>query len=318
MFTLAINLSLVEIIGLSTGASTLCIAIYFFIRSRNSLRETLKANESFYTGTVKNDTIVFKREKPVVHEESFTRKKVEKPARVREENFVSYKREIPSEENMVHEMRATIAQQQRLLDSYLHKAEELEKENKKALEQQNNELEREIAKLHQVIESKDAEIDELQQQAKTAQKMSQRIEEVYREFDLLQSKMTSLEEQARRANNLAIELEDTKHAYEQVHKELTRKQERLEEIIQDNQRLHQEMNTLEDKLSEANLQRQQLQKKVTFLQDLNTDMQNISETNKKLQNELRRISELESMLSIMTEEREMLLRSRQQSNRSSL
>ena len=63
------------------------------------------------------------------------------------------------------------------------------------------------------------------------------------------------------------------------------------------------LNETEDKLSEANLQRQQLQKKVQFLQDMNDDMSNISETNKRLQNELRRIGELESMLGMMEEER---------------
>ena len=56
------------------------------------------------------------------------------------------------------------------------------------------------------------------------------------------------------------------------------------------------------------MQRQQLQKKVQFLQELNADMQNISETNKKLQTELRRIGELESMLTMMAEERDQLLR----------
>jgi len=65
---------------------------------------------------------------------------------------------------------------------------------------------------------------------------------------------------------------------------------------------------LEDKLSEANLQRQQLHKKVQFLTDLNNDMQSIADTNKKLQTELRRIGELESMLNMMSEERDFLLR----------
>ena len=105
-----------------------------------------------------------------------------------------------------------------------------------------------------------------------------------------------------------IELEDTKQSYEQVHRELSRKHERLEEIMQENHRMRQEIEVLEDKLSEANLQRQQLHKKVQFLQDLNTDMQGISDTNKKLQTELRRIGELESMLHMMAEERDHLLR----------
>jgi chromosome segregation ATPase len=138
--------------------------------------------------------------------------------------------------------------------------------------------------------------------------MASKIEEVYQEFDMLQAKMSLLEKQANRTNALAIELEDTKHLYEQVHKELLRKHEKLEEVMEDHQQMRQEMNVLEDKLSEANLQRQQLQKKVVFLQDLNTDMQSISDANKKLQTELRRIGELESMLTMMVQERDSLLR----------
>jgi uncharacterized protein Smg (DUF494 family) len=99
-----------------------------------------------------------------------------------------------------------------------------------------------------------------------------------------------------------------KFSYEQVHKELLRKQEKLEDIMDENQRMRQQKDELEDKLSEANLQRQQLQKKVVFLTDLNNDMQSISDTNKKLQTEMRRIGELESMLNMMAEERDFLLR----------
>jgi len=103
-------------------------------------------------------------------------------------------------------------------------------------------------------------------------------------------------------------LEDTKYTYEQVHKELLRKQEKLEELMEENQLLRHQKNEAEDKLADANLQRQQLHKKVQFLSDLNNDMQNIADTNKKLQTDLRRIGELESMLNMMSEEREFLLR----------
>ena len=142
--------------------------------------------------------------------------------------------------------------------------------------------------------------------------MADKVEEVYKEFDILQNKMNVLEKQASRANGLAIELEDTRHSYEAVHKELIRKQEKLEEIMEDNQRMRQQMNELEDKLADANLQRQQLHKKVQFLTDLNSDLQSISDTNKKLQTELRRIGELESMLNMMAEERDFLLRNKKE------
>lgn len=79
-------------------------------------------------------------------------------------------------------------------------------------------------------------------------------------------------------------------------------------MIAENQRLHTTLGTTEDKLAESNMQRQQLQKKVQFLQDINNDMQNVSESNQRLQNELRRIGELESMLSMIAEERDRLLK----------
>jgi chromosome segregation ATPase len=137
--------------------------------------------------------------------------------------------------------------------------------------------------------------------------MSVRIEEVYKEFDELQKNIGNLEKQANKTTVLSLELEDVKQSYEQVHKELIRKQEKLETAIAENQRLHAALSTTEDKLAEANLQRQQLQKKVQFLQDMNNDIRNISDSNHKLQNELRRIGELESMLSMIAEERDRLL-----------
>ena len=68
------------------------------------------------------------------------------------------------------------------------------------------------------------------------------------------------------------------------------------------------LNQTEDKLSEANLQRQQLQKKTQFLEEINTDIQQMSDANRKLKNELRRVAELESMLNLITEERDALLK----------
>ncbi len=307
MITLAINLTLIEYIALPLVATILGVTIYFFIQSQRSLRETIRAN-NLYPPKIKKEKPVADTSRSTLAklEEKFAKKRFEALA-AREETS---KKTIPVhvEENMVQELKSTIAQQQKLLNSYLREVEELENEGKEELREENNGLQKEITKLHGVIETKDAEIEDLFQQATTAQKMASKIEEVYEEFDLLQSKMQLLEKQAAQSNNLAIELEDVKYSYEAIHKELLRKHEKLEQVIEDNQRIREEMNTLEDKLSEANLQRQQLQKKVQFLTDLNNDMQSLSDTNKKLQTEIRRIGELESMLNMMAEERDYLLK----------
>ena len=53
----------------------------------------------------------------------------------------------------------------------------------------------------------------------------------------------------------------------------------------------------EDKLKEATFQRQQYQKKMLFLEELNRDLQEATEQHKKMESQLRRIKEMESILS---------------------
>ena len=318
MIILTIELALFQFIVLPIVVIVFGITVYLFIKSRKSLQDILKANKKNLAFLKDDKYAPQKRSALVEMEEQFAKMRYQASDPKKEKPTVVLKNSPPKNETLVVELKNTISQQQKLLDSYLQKVEEAERERKEKLHHQIHDLEKEITRLHLVVEKKDEEMENLQQQASASKKMAARIEEVYKEFDLLQEKMVQVEKQANRANNLAIELEDTKHAYELVHKELLRKHEKLEEVMNENQKIRQQMNDVEDKLSDANLQRQQLQKKVLFLTDLNNDMQNISETNKKLQTELRRIGELESMLSIMAEERELLLQSRQQNNKSSL
>ncbi|MGZ3851664.1 MAG: hypothetical protein ACXVBX_02660 [Flavisolibacter sp.] len=306
---ISINLTLIEVIVIPLVVAIFGATLYFFITSRKSLQETLKATRKTpLTSTIKEVQPVPKRVTALELEEQFARMRFERPLSKQEKIELPSKRSTQKEELAVQDLKNTIAQQQRMLDSYLQKVEELENEGRDELNEKIEQLEKKSDELMAVIEEKEEEIKELRQQADAGERMAARIEEVYQEFERLQTKMSTLEKQANRANNLAIELEDTKYSYEQVHKELLRKQEKLEETMDENQRMRHHQNELEDKLSEANLQRQQLQKKVQFLTELNNDMQSISDTNKKLQTDLRRIGELESMLNMMEEERDFLLR----------
>jgi chromosome segregation ATPase len=308
MITIAINLTLIEFIVLPLAAIIFGVTLYFFLKSRKSLQETLRATRKLTPIKTKEEKQTdYKRSSMVELEEQLARRRYEASVPKQAKSETHFKKPV-KEEHTVQDLKNTIAQQQRLLDSYLEKVEELENEGKEELNTKVAELENQVDELYSVIETKDEELKQLQLETSAAQRMAARIEEVYKEFEQLQLKMSALEKQASRANNLAIELEDTKYAYEQVHKELLRKQDKLEEVMEENQHRRREMNELEDKLSEANLQRQQLQKKVLFLTDLNNDMQSIADTNKKLQTELRRIGELESMLNMMAEERDFLLR----------
>jgi chromosome segregation ATPase len=313
MSLLSINLSLLEIGVLLAGAIVLGLAIHFFITSRRSLKETIeKTNQKvtlrpgFYNSPTSVPSSI--QERSLSKEAHEPRKESRKIYEEETPQHIPIKSKQAPKEESIDDLKQTILQQQKLLNSFLKQVEEIENEGREELELQNKHLEKEIENLEARLEKKQADLDELNQQASMAERMADKIEEVYQEFELLQSKMASLEKQANRANNLALELEDTRQSYELVHKDLQRKAEKLEETYAENQRLQQQMNTMEDKLAEANLQRQQLHKKVQFLQDLNTDLQTVSDTNKKLQTELRRVGELESMLDMIAEERDYLLR----------
>lgn len=309
MTFIAINLTLIEFIVLPLVAIIFGATLYFFIKSRKSLEETLSATKKTTALPIRKEKQSSnKRSNLVELQEQFARMRYESSLPKIDKTDTPLKKPVHKEEMAVRDLKNTIAQQQKMLDSYLAKVEELENEGREELNEKIEELEKKVDELTGVVEEKDDEIKDLRQQASAGERMATRIEEVYREFEQLQTRMAGLEKQANRANNLAIELEDTKYSYEQVHKELLRKQEKLEEVMNENQRMRQQMDELEDKLAEANLQRQQLQKKVLFLTDLNNDMQSIADTNKKLQTDLRRIGELESMLNMMAEERDFLLR----------
>jgi len=310
MYLIALHLSIVEIAVLLIGAVILGFAIHFFIVSRRSLKQALEnTNQRSYArpGSYIKHTAPVLQKTPEVFPQPT--KQLKQKSRVDEEPVKTRIKNKPStKEESVENLKETILQQQKLLNGLLHQVEEIENDGNEELEMENKHLQNEIKALELQLGKNKVELTEAKQQASISERMAARIEEVYQEFEQLQAKMIVLEKQAARANNLALELEDTREAYEQIHKDLQRKTEKLDETFSENQRLQQQLNTLEDKLAEANLQRQQLQKKVQFLQDLNTDLQTVSDTNKKLQTELRRIGELESMLDMIAEERDYLLK----------
>jgi chromosome segregation ATPase len=314
MLTIAINVTLVALIALPIGAAILGITIHFFLKSRRLMNEALQANKSRSISSIPQSkkTVTGMKDEIAELEKRLAMQRLDvviqpaPPAVSTPEK--SPKKFNTKDENVVRNLKDTIAEQQEMLNEYLKQVEDLENENRMELSQQNEELQNEIKRLETIVAKKDNDIDALKQQAGMVQKMSDKIEEVYREFELLQEKMTTLESQAAKANTMAIELEDAKQSYEQLFKDVSRKQEKLEDAMMEAQRLRQELEITEDKLAEANFQRQQMQRKIQFLQDMNTDMLSMSETNKKLQTELRRIGELESMLNMMSEERDFLLR----------
>ena len=324
MSLLAFNLTLVEIIVLQLGAIVLGIAIYFFWSSNKALSETLRQSKGklnlpspakkTFLQKIGLSNIALDLNLPEPKKSAVLQKQViEFPVRKPQQTQTSPE---PFDNMTLASLKDALLRQQQMLNTLMSKIERVDTTpfakkgllaEKEELEYEKEELEKKVEQLELLLDDRDSELKRIKQQEVVGQQMASRIDEVYKEFDILQHKIISLEKQANKANELALELEDEKHATEQLRREGERKQEKLEEMIAENQRLHTALSTTEDKLAEANIQRQQLQKKVQFLQDVNNDMQHVSESNQKLQNELRRIGELESMLSMIAEERDRLL-----------
>jgi FtsZ-binding cell division protein ZapB len=134
------------------------------------------------------------------------------------------------------------------------------------------------------------------------------IDSAYNEFNVLQDKIKKLESQVNASKLLSLDYEDLKEGHYRISQDFEAQKTKYNAALSENNQLREELSETEDKLKEANFQRQQLQKKVAFLEELNNDMQAVADANKKLEGQLKRIGELESMLNVVAEERDELAR----------
>jgi chromosome segregation ATPase len=302
MYLLRIQFSITDIVVLQVMAIILGFVIHFALVNRRKFQHMIEENTRRNSLTGSGGKYSDDGLKPIV-----TEKKKELPTGISIPLpvFRTIKNLVPQKEKEavlpegLHDLKQTIRQQQKVLDQLLHRVDKLDMQKEEA-----------TVKAMSVLEQKEAELQKAKHQLSAAQKVAGRVTEVYEEFDQLQQKMADLEENANKANELAMELDDVQQAYAQLRKDFARKQERIQEVVEENEQLHQRLSETEDKLTEANLQRQQLAKKVQLLESINTELQQMSDANKKLKNEIRRIAELESMLSMVSDERDLLLKKR--------
>jgi len=305
---LSIQLSWIEIGILFFASTVFGLAVHFFVNTRKSLKQFLQPEKKSISEKKQKSTLSERSQELNSLHERIQQIKNKPASQLFDESELSSSTTDYSKDQLISSLKQTVTQQQKLLNGFLRQVEQMEDNGKEELKFENEDLKTEILNLEKLVDKKDEEIAHLQQQVTTAQNMSARIDEICREFESLQDRMKEIEIQASRANALEVELEEARESYEIIRKDLIKKQEKLEQIISENGDLKNQLHEIEDKLSESNRQRQQLQRKTQFLQDLNDDMHNMTEANKKLQTELRRIGELESMLNMIAEERDQLLK----------
>jgi DNA repair exonuclease SbcCD ATPase subunit len=171
------------------------------------------------------------------------------------------------------------------------------------LQKTNTQLSEQLSDLNKSVIEKDAEISRIRQHQRLTDEISDRMDKAYSEFNVLQEKLQRLEGYLNQPHSKKIDYDELHKSYFRLTRDFDEAKTKQSSMWDENQRLSRILADTEDKLREANFQRQQLLRKVQFLEELNKDLQDVSEHNKKLEGQLRRISEMESLLSKISPEK---------------
>jgi DNA repair exonuclease SbcCD ATPase subunit len=176
---------------------------------------------------------------------------------------------------------------------------ESERKNQE-LQEQNSRLYEQLRSSEQLLSEKEGEIGYLRHQQKLAEEMSLRLDKAYQEYHGLQEKLEKLQGYLTQPFKRGADYEELQSNYYKLGKEHDEIKLRQISLREENQRLSRILADTEEKLKEANFQRLQFQKRTVFLEELNHDLQEISEHNKKIEGQLRRVSDMEALLAKVT------------------
>ena len=314
---LALQISLTEIIVFQVGAIVLGFAIHFFISSKKNIKiaEQLEA-----TGISEADEWRLKyyeeldmeekrREelKQQVDEAKENEQQLEKELEdMRSEtrrillDHASKPAEIPTAEYLeqLKQAQNNLFEHNHRISRLLEQIDILRDSEQKHLDtlKVNEGLNTQLRELRKALTDKESEIKQIRQQHSLSKEMHDRLDKAYGEFNYLQEKIQKVETHLVQPQNRTFEFDELQQSYFKLTKDFDEMKLKYLSMMEENQRLTRLLADAEDKLREANFQRQQLMKKVGFLDELNNDLQQVSEHNKKLENQLRRIGEIEVML----------------------
>jgi DNA repair exonuclease SbcCD ATPase subunit len=329
-----LTLSLIEIIVLMLGAVVLGITIHFFITSRRSLKistnESGKVNKNMEEWKLKYFNDIELRDKELAtlrqrlgdSEENSNINSIEaeelrnmnKKLRTEIENL----RKVPvaspepkHDYNYIEQLReaqSSLLEHNEKINRLLGQIDIVKETEQKQQEilKNNEQLSEQIAELRSLLSQKEKEVNNIKQKEHLTKEMTSILDSAYSEFNVLQSKIQKLETQVSSTKMVNMDYEDMKEAHYKMARDFEESRLKLNHVLTENQQLQSQLTETEDKLREANFQRQQLQKRITYLEELNNDLQAVSDANKKLEGQLKRIGELESRLNVISEERDEL------------
>lgn len=333
-----LSLSVIEIIVLMLGAITLGITIHFFIVSRKSLKDatsdiTGKLNKELEVWKLKyfNDTELRDKELDKLRKQladaeencniySIEAEEMRIVNKKLQTEMESMRKKAPLQSTAAQAEKPDYIEQLRLAQSSLlehnEKINQLlgqidivkeTEERQQEIIKTNEELSSQIDDLRFRLSQKEKEINNIRQKEHLTTEMNAMLDSAYSDFNVLQDKMHKLESQVNVSKKINLEYEELKEVQLKMTRDFEEQKLKYQAVVEEARRLRQEVTETEDKLKESDFQRQQLQKRVAYLEELNNDMQAMADTNKKLEGQLKRIGELESMLNVIAEERDQLI-----------
>jgi DNA repair exonuclease SbcCD ATPase subunit len=329
-----LSLSYIEIIVLMLGAIFLGITIHFFITSRRSLKNSTPTESNKITKNLEEWKLKYFNDVEIRDKELATlRQRLEEVEEndninsieadeMRQQNKI-LKSEIetlrktspplnekPDYIQQLRQAQSSLIEHNEKINRLLEQIDFVKETEEKQQEilKNNAELSGQISELKSLLSQKEKEVDNIRQKEHLTKEMTSMLDSAYSEFNTLQSKIHKLESQVNSSKMMNMDYEDMKEAHYKLTRDFDENKLKLNTTLTENQLLHSQLIDTEDKLREANFHRQQLQKRVSYLEELNNDLQAVSDANKKLENQLKRIGELESMLNVVAEERDQLAR----------
>lgn len=165
------------------------------------------------------------------------------------------------------------------------------------IQSMNDQLAAQLSEWRKINIEQEALIKQFRQDQLLVVEMKDRLSHSQEEFMGLQEKLKKMETYLAQPHYRNFEYEDLQQTYLRLTKEHDELRFKQMTILEENQRLTRLMADTDDKLREANFQRQGLLKKISYLEELNFDLQQVSGHNKKLELQLKRLSEIESLIS---------------------
>ncbi len=327
-----LTLSIIEIIVLMLGAVILGVTIHFFIVSRRNLNSTPSNGQEKITREASEwkakylteielkdrelaslkDQLEEERENTKIYEiesEELRQKNKNMQALLSLQNNAS----VSTKATFTEQLRQTYAgltEQNEKISALIDQVGFLKETEEKVemLTKENEELFGEVGELKLKLSAKEGEIAGIRQKAHLTKEMSSLLDNAYTEFGALQTKLEKLEAEASSSRMLRMEYENLKEESLKLARDFESTKQKMNAAVTENQDLKAKLTQTEDRLREAEFQRQQLQKNIAYLEGVTSEMDSVTDANKRLEAQIKRIGELESMLNVMAEERENILR----------